>query len=467
MSNTDPSAAVWCHWVAKGDASLPKLLTARLAAHSLTTRPPRPSGESGAGLIWVSAGDGDAAVAALRALQLDGTAQVLVVAASSGDSSGQLGNASTWALLDAGAADVVAWDERDETDEAADTIAGRLRRWSTVNDLMDSAPVQARLIGRSPGWLGCLRQLVEVAAFTDASILLTGESGVGKEEAARLIHALDDRKNAKELVVLDCTTVVPELSGSEFFGHERGAFTGAAAGREGAFALADGGTLFLDEVGELPLGLQAQLLRVIQERTFKRVGSNVWQRTDFRLVCATNRNLIEEVEQGRFRRDLYHRIAAWSCRLPALRERVGDILPLARHFLREHLDVEPRFCPAVEEFLLQREYPGNVRDLRQLALRIGKRHVGRGPITVGDVPPEELGRTQTLGRWPDPSFEAAVERALLLRVSLKDIGRAATETAVKLALLHEAGSLQKAALRLGVSDRALQIRRAQRDSEAA
>src|SRR4029450_9990071 len=125
--------------------------------------------------------------------------------------------------------------------------------------------------------------------------------------------------------------VVLSLSGSEFFGHEKGAFTGAVAAREGAFAMADGGTLFLDEVGELPPPLQAELLRVIQEGMYKRVGSNVWRRTNFRLLCATNRSLLDPSTEGLFRRDLYHRIAAWTCHLPSLRERADDIPILARH----------------------------------------------------------------------------------------------------------------------------------------
>ncbi len=133
--------------------------------------------------------------------------------------------------------------------------------------------------------------MVEIARFTDAAVLITGESGTGKERMAQLIHELDPRPKKGRLVVLDCSTVVPSLSGSEFFGHEKGAFTGASAPRSGAFELADGGTLFLDEVGELAVPLQAELLRVIQEGTFKRVGSNTWRRSAFRLVCATNRDL--------------------------------------------------------------------------------------------------------------------------------------------------------------------------------
>ncbi|MGR0481519.1 MAG: sigma-54 factor interaction domain-containing protein [Candidatus Electronema sp. V4] len=187
--------------------------------------------------------------------------------------------------------------------------------------------LQQRLVGGSACWQTKLRELVEAGRFTDFPVLLTGESGTGKELAARLIHELDQRAKKGAYVVVDCTTLTPELAGSELFGHEKGAFTGAAGRREGAFALADKGTLFLDEIGELPLPLQAQLLRVLQEYSYKRVGSNTWQQSEFRLLCATNRNLEEEVRQGRFRADLYPAAAAG--------ERAEDILPLVRHFIRE------------------------------------------------------------------------------------------------------------------------------------
>ena len=196
--------------------------------------------------------------------------------------------APVWELLQAGASDVFAWDQ---FDDAAAVIASRLERWEEVDDLVNSSAVRENLVGQSPAWISVLRRVVELARFTSGSALIMGESGTGKEFVARLIHTLDSRPDKRELVITDCTTIAPELAGSEFFGHERGAFTSAVAARDGAFALADGGTLFLDEVGELPLRLQAELLRVVQERTYKRVGSNVWKSTSFRLVCATNRDL--------------------------------------------------------------------------------------------------------------------------------------------------------------------------------
>ncbi|WP_254623526.1 sigma-54 dependent transcriptional regulator [Myxococcus sp. CA033] len=394
---------------------------------------------------------------AVRASRLSLSTRVLAVATTAQG----LAGGACWRLLQEGASDVLSWEG---SHDAVAEISARLERWHEVERLIKSPEVQRRLVGRSPAWLPVLRQLVEVATFTDASVLLLGESGTGKEEVARLIHELDRRPDKGELVTLDCTTVVPELSGSEFFGHERGAFTGAANLRDGAFALAHGGTLFLDEVGELPLALQAQLLRVVQERLYKRVGSNTWQHTDFRLVCATNRDLSEEVTQGAFRRDFFHRIQSWVCRLPPLRERPEDILPLAQHFLRAmRPDVELELDPHVREFLLKRDYPGNIRELRQLIGRICKRHVGSGPITVGDIPPDELPSVEGLGVWCDASFEQAIQRALMLGMGLKEIGRSASDTAVRLVLEEEQGNVQRAARRLGVTDRALQLRRAQRE----
>ncbi len=318
--------------------------------------------------------------------------------------------------------------------------------------------------GNSRAWIAVLRQVVEVARFTDSAVLITGETGTGKELVARLIHTLDARRNQHDLVITDCTTIVPELSGSELFGHERGAFTGAVAMRDGAFSLAHGGTLFLDEVGELPLGLQAQLLRVIQEHTYKRVGSNVWRETDFRLVCATNRDLLQEAAQGHFRSDLYYRLANWTFKLPPLCERSEDVIPLARHFMSElHPNHEPpELDQPVQEYLLTRTYAGNVRDLRSLAYRIMYRHVGAGPITIGDIPTDE--RPSNAGEpadWQTPALEQAVHCAFAGGAGLKEIRHAAEEAAIRIALTEEAGNLPRAARRLGVTDRALQMRRAE------
>ena len=375
-------------------------------------------------------------------------------------------NHDAWRLLQAGAADILAWNTSDghTVRDSALAVAARLERWQAVDQVLASPLVRNSLIGDSRAWVAVLRQVVEAARFTDSAVLLLGETGTGKELVARLIHTLDARRNQQALVTTDCTTIVPELSGSELFGHERGAFTGAAAMREGALALAHGGTLFLDEVGELPLGLQAQLLRAIQERTYKRVGSNVWRETDFRLVCATNRDLLQEVAHGRFRSDLYYRLANWTFKLPALRDRIEDIIPLARHFMHElHPEREPpELDGPVQEYLLTRTYAGNVRDLRSLAYRMVYRHVGTGPITIGDIPTDERpGSLRELADWQFPALEQAVHCAFAVGASLKEIRRAAEEAAIRIALAEEAGSVPRAARRLGVTDRALQMRRAE------
>jgi len=370
-----------------------------------------------------------------------------------------------WRLLSLGACDVIAWHRHPN---AAAGIAARFERWAEIDRVIDSSVVRDNLVGRSPAWIAALRQIVEVARFSETSVLILGETGTGKEMAARLIHTLDRRPRKGDLVILDCATVVPQLAGSEFFGHERGAFTDAVAARDGCFALANGGTLFLDEIGELPLTLQAELLRAIQERTFKRVGSNVWRSSVFRLVCASNRELLAEVGQNAFRSDLYYRVASVTITLPPLCERSADIVPLVQSFLtaiRPDRD-PPELNDAVREYLVARSYPGNVRDLRQLVQRIAARHTGPGPITVGDIPLDERPLpTDAVADWRDRGFEGAIRRAVTRGVGLREIGSAATDIAIDIAVDTE-GSLQGAARQLGVTDRALQLRRAAKRERA-
>jgi transcriptional regulator with GAF, ATPase, and Fis domain len=371
----------------------------------------------------------------------------------------------SWRLLGAGASDVLAWDEGGV---AADGIQTRLERWNAIDDLADSPETRELLIGSSRPWRDLVRRIVEGARFSSAPILLIGESGTGKELLARLVHLLDGRAGASrggthDLVTVDCSSIVADLSGSELFGHERGAFTGAVTMREGAISLADGGTLFLDEVGELPTALQAQLLRSVQEKTYKRVGGNVWQKSDFRLVCATNRDLETLVEQGQFRLDLYHRIAGSVFRTPPLSERRNDIIELASYFLQVagSRKANLEFDPAVRQYLLNRTYPGNIRELGQLMQRVAYRHVGPGPITVGDIPEDERPAGGVLQRgWPDENLQKTIADAIGLGAGLKEITRVTTETAIRIAIQSESGNLQRAARKLGVTDRALQLRRA-------
>ena len=372
-----------------------------------------------------------------------------------------LKNGDAWRLLQAGATDVMAWNG----EEAAQQILAKVERWNTVEQLTRQALAEEPLAGKSVAWHALVSRVVEAGHFSDVPILLTGESGTGKELLARLIHAVKNRHTPRErpdMITVDCSTIVPELSGSELFGHEKGAFTGAHSAREGAFAMADGLTLFLDEVGELSLSLQAQLLRAIQEKTYKRVGGNVWLKTDFRLVCATNRDLGDLVARGQFRLDLYHRIAGWVFHTLRISERREDILPLARYFLSTIFPDETPACDdAVSEYLVRRNYTGNIRELRQLVERMAHRHAGSGPITLGDIPEED--RPVEGGvplAWPDERLERTIADAIALGASLKEISSATTAAAIRIAVQSEKGNLQRAAKRLGVTDRALQMRRA-------
>jgi len=372
-----------------------------------------------------------------------------------------LQNRGIWRLLEAGAADVTEW-----SDLAPNQILAKVQRFSLIEEAVESALTREPAAGETAAWRELVRRVVEAGHFSNAPVLLTGDSGTGKEHLARLVHAVlqrpDGERERPELVTVDCTTIVPELSGSELFGHEKGAFTGAHNARDGAFALANGGTLFLDEVGELSLPLQAQLLRAIQEKTYKRVGGNLWLKSSFRLVCATNRDLHALVESGHFRLDLYHRIASWVFRTLRIGERRGDILPLARHFLRTIFpEQQPELDSAVCDYLLNRSYPGNIRELRQLVERIAHRHAGPGPITVGDIPEEDRpGENGIPLCWPDERFQRSIADAIAMGASLKEISTATTAAAIRIAVQSEQGNLQRAARRLGVTDRALQLRRA-------
>lgn len=368
-----------------------------------------------------------------------------------------------WRLLEAGAADTLTWSAGGET---AEQVCVKLKRWSEIDRLVQTALSDGTLVGESAVWLGLVRRIVEAAYFSAAPILLMGESGTGKEVLAKIVSRVtravgDARTPRHELVTLDCGTLAPELSGSEFFGHERGAFTGAYAARDGAFALADDATLFLDEIGDIPLSLQPQILRCIQERTYKPLGSNVWQKSNFRLVSATNRDLKQLVERGGFRLDLYYRVAGCVFQTPPLSERRQDILPLVRHFLCRLLGREtPDFDTHLREYLINRDYPGNVRELYQLAQRITARYSTSGPITVGDLPEEDRPAGGVFKRaWPNVQFEKCITEAVMLGTNLKDISRAAAQTAVRAAVELERGNIKRAAARLGVTDRAIQLRR--------
>jgi len=224
-----------------------------------------------------------------------------------------------------------------------------------------------QLVGESPRFMQCLEILAN-GAGSDASVLISGESGTGKEAFARAIHA-NSRRRKGNFVVVDCTALPEQLVESVLFGHVKGAFTGADRANRGLIRHADKGTLFLDEIGELPLGTQKSFLRVLQERAFCPVGSQEECQSDFRLICATNRDLVAMTEKGLFREDLLYRLRGLCLHLPPLRQRDGDIPLLVDHFLNRlvrRYGQEPKEClPDVMEYLLHYHWPGNVRELSQ------------------------------------------------------------------------------------------------------
>jgi PAS domain S-box-containing protein len=227
------------------------------------------------------------------------------------------------------------------------------------------------IIGQSASLRQVLHEVQQVAA-TDATVLITGETGTGKELFARAIHAAS-RRREQPLIVVNCAAIPATLIESEFFGHEKGAFTGASAKREGRFALADGGTIFLDEIGELPIELQAKLLRVLQQGTFEPVGSAKTQHVDVRVIAATNRNLREEANAGRFREDLFYRLNVFPLQLPPLRERPDDVPRLAETFAQRFAKrlgrtVAP-LTPDCTRRLQTYSWPGNVRELENVIER--------------------------------------------------------------------------------------------------
>jgi transcriptional regulator with GAF, ATPase, and Fis domain len=400
----------------------------------------------------------------------------------------------TQPLMQAGVWNVVT---APDTQSLVSSIHACAVRLQAVEEALASAAVQKYLVGASTAWRAFLRELIWAAKYSSAAVLLHGETGTGKELLARLVHTLDEREDKGELVVVDCTTLSTELAASELFGHERGAFTGAQTSRTGAAALADRGTLFLDEVGELSLPVQAQLLRLLQEGTYKTVGGNTWKRTQFRLVCATHRDLREAVAKGTFRQDLYFRISGWTACVPALRKRPEDIPEIANHFLRE-FGCQQGMDEGVAQSLKTHRFEGNVRELRQLMMQSAVKHCGQSQLSLGDLPlwwhqrqhavvhgtvPMAIPTSNGQQPWGDhsPQWPAAVPAPIADTVGhagaavedligqwvregmgLREITQRAGDLAVREALQLEQQQVGKAARRLGVTERAIQLRRAQR-----
>ena len=235
-----------------------------------------------------------------------------------------------------------------------------------------------RLAGESPQ-IAAVRRLITKAARNRLPVLLLGESGTGKEVAARAIH---DATGEGRFVPIDCGSLVGTLMESELFGHVRGAFSGAVENKKGLVELADGGTAFFDEIGDLPLEMQVKLLRLLQEREFRPVGSLQWKKVELRIIAATHRDLKAEVKAGRFRLDLFYRLNVFPIHMPPLRERPEDIAALAAEFAQEAAEL---FTPEILDTFLAYDWPGNVRELqhtveRMVALR------SEGALRMADMP---------------------------------------------------------------------------------
>ncbi len=272
-----------------------------------------------------------------------------------------------------------------------------------------------QLIGRSPVWIEAFKKVGQVAQ-TDLTVLLEGATGTGKEVVARVLHRNSHRSKGP-FVAVNCAAIPEDLVESELFGHERGAFTGAGSQRIGSFEQAQNGTLFLDEIGEMPLPIQPKLLRVLQERTYQRVGGSRLMQANVRVVAATNRSLAEEVERGRFRPDLFYRLNSYHVQLPLLRERRTDIPLLSEYFLERFATRTrtPVSALAVEAkaLLESYEYPGNVRELEHLMNKLAVQAAGL-PITAKNVQDalREAGhhRSEDWRAWESLPFHESVAR---------------------------------------------------------
>jgi two-component system nitrogen regulation response regulator GlnG len=270
-------------------------------------------------------------------------------------------------------------------------------------ECLSSIMMEAGFAGQSSNVLSLFRSVLAVSLIPDLPVLITGETGTGKELVAQSIHSLDPKRKRQQMVSINCAALPEELSESELFGHQRGAFTGAERERAGLFRSADGGMLFLDEVGELSLNLQAKLLRVLQTHHLRSVGADREMTVSVRVIAATNRPLEQMVREKLFREDLLHRLNVLSLHIPPLRERPGDIEPLIKHFVKKRRSVwegkagQPEVGRDFIQALRTAELPGNVRQLENLVCRALVNWKGNEPLSLKDLPPEmwrELSATE-------------------------------------------------------------------------
>ena len=306
---------------------------------------------------------------------------------------------------------------------------------------LDARQLFPEIIGDSRVMRGLLRR-IQMVAPTDSSVLIFGESGTGKELVASSIHR-NSRRKQTPFIKLNCVAIPPDLLESELFGHEKGAFTGATARKPGKFELAHGGTIFLDEIGDMPIGLQAKILRVIQEKEFDRVGGTRTVQVDVRIICATNKDLSQMVKEGTFREDLYYRINVFALQLPTLRERKEDIPLLVDDFLaRTTPDIG--ISSSALQMMIGYTWPGNVRELQNTVERAAVLSQGQ-KIAVAHLP-ESI--TQMFNH---PLIETEDEKPLSIDDKLKEI-----EKGIIIDALKKTNGIQiRAAELMGINQRSL------------
>ena len=343
-----------------------------------------------------------------------------------------------------------------ERDELKNIIhkAIRTRRLNEEELLVSPDDIDRQgIIGSSEPMLKIYDTIKRVAPTT-TTVLISGETGTGKDLIAYAIHRNSPRRD-NPFVKINCAAIAENLIESELFGYEKGAFTGAVSTKPGRFELADKGTLFLDEVGEIPRDMQVKLLRVIQDHEFERVGGLRTIKVDVRLIAATNRNLLQDVKDGRFREDLYYRLNVFPTHLPPLRERREDILPLTDYFIEKFngkLDREVKHIDSrVQDVLVSYDWPGNIRELENFIERIVLM-AGGDTITFEDIPPE----------WKSAAEAISVSQRGGQKKPFKDFVKGHMEEVEKQSIIQcleeVGGNVTKAAQRLGLSRKGLQLK---------